>query len=233
TFTGSGVFTDPGPDTWTATVDYGDGQGPVPLSLNPDRTFNLNHTYLTDGTYAVTVNVNDGTDTGTDTLVYTVNDPPPVLGLPANSFSVVKTDTLTFTAQAAESGPVPLTAPVSDLSFSLIGAPAGATINTSTGVFSWTPSGSDPSTTYTFKVRVTDPGNPVFTEQTITVTTLSAGIVQGNLVVLGDPSSDVSVDATDPGNAVAKVGASTVFAGAIPVGGHIIARVYTGTNTVT
>src|SRR5205807_3594799 len=27
TFTGSGSFTDPGTETWTATVDYGDGSG--------------------------------------------------------------------------------------------------------------------------------------------------------------------------------------------------------------
>jgi len=42
TFTNAGSFTDPGSaDTWTATVDYGDGSGVVPLALNPDKSFTL------------------------------------------------------------------------------------------------------------------------------------------------------------------------------------------------
>ena len=46
---GSGSFAYPGPDTWTATVDYGDGTGEQPLPLAPDRTFALGHTYRDDG----------------------------------------------------------------------------------------------------------------------------------------------------------------------------------------
>ena len=46
TFTASGFyFSDPGPDTWTATVDYGDGSGTQSLPLNPDKTFSLSHLY--------------------------------------------------------------------------------------------------------------------------------------------------------------------------------------------
>src|SRR5262249_50940454 len=45
----TGSFTDPGPDTWTATVDYGDGSGVQPLALNPDQTFTLSHTYTASG----------------------------------------------------------------------------------------------------------------------------------------------------------------------------------------
>lgn len=52
--------------------------------------------------------------------------------------------------------------------FSLITPPAGAVINSSTGVFSWTPSTTG---TFTVKVRVTDNGSPVlYDEETITVT---------------------------------------------------------------
>ena len=54
TFTQCGSFTDPGADTWTATVDYGDGSGEQPLLLNSDKTFNLSHTYADDGVYTVT-----------------------------------------------------------------------------------------------------------------------------------------------------------------------------------
>ena len=38
TFTGSGSFADPGTDTWTATVDYGDGTGVQSLTITQART---------------------------------------------------------------------------------------------------------------------------------------------------------------------------------------------------
>ena len=49
-----GGFTDPGPDTWTATVDYGDGTGEQALALS-GHTFTLAHTYAAFGTYVVEV----------------------------------------------------------------------------------------------------------------------------------------------------------------------------------
>jgi probable HAF family extracellular repeat protein len=55
----SGSFTDPGADTWSATVDYGTGTGPQPLALS-GQAFNLANTYLVAGTYTVTVSVDDG-----------------------------------------------------------------------------------------------------------------------------------------------------------------------------
>ena len=39
-FTGTGYFVDPDPDTWTATVDYGDGSGLQALPLI-GKTFNF------------------------------------------------------------------------------------------------------------------------------------------------------------------------------------------------
>ena len=57
--TGIGSFTDPGADAWTATVDYGDGTGVQPLTLNPDQTFDLSHTYPDYGTFIVTVTITD------------------------------------------------------------------------------------------------------------------------------------------------------------------------------
>ncbi|MFC1966998.1 LamG-like jellyroll fold domain-containing protein, partial [Chloroflexota bacterium] len=73
TFSGSGSFTDPDSDTWLATVDYSDGSGIQPLTLNPDETFNLSHTYANAGTYAVTVSVTDDDgDVDTDTVTVTV-----------------------------------------------------------------------------------------------------------------------------------------------------------------
>jgi probable HAF family extracellular repeat protein len=58
TFTASAYFIDPGADTWTATVDYGDSSGVQPLALS-DKSFTLSHLYTAAGTYEVTVSVSD------------------------------------------------------------------------------------------------------------------------------------------------------------------------------
>src|SRR5262249_8550434 len=54
-----GSFTDPGADTWTAAVDYGDGSGPQELKLDHDKTFHLHHKYDSAGAFVVTVTVRD------------------------------------------------------------------------------------------------------------------------------------------------------------------------------
>lgn len=51
-------FTDPGADSWTATVDYGDGSGAQPLEVHGQR-LRLQHHYQ-PGIYTVTVTVEDG-----------------------------------------------------------------------------------------------------------------------------------------------------------------------------
>ena len=71
TYGSSGTFTDPGADTWTATVNYGDGSGTQTLALS-GKSFSLAHTYATAGTVTVTVTVQDdelGTASRTATVV--------------------------------------------------------------------------------------------------------------------------------------------------------------------
>ncbi|MBX6313314.1 MAG: autotransporter-associated beta strand repeat-containing protein [Isosphaeraceae bacterium] len=59
TFRRAGSFTDPGTqETYTATVDYGDGTSPQPLALHHQR-FVLGHAYATPGTYRVIVTIAD------------------------------------------------------------------------------------------------------------------------------------------------------------------------------
>src|SRR5206468_3810165 len=80
-FVGSGSFSDPGADTWTATVDYGDGSGAQALTLNADKTFNLRHSYQQPGVFSVTVTVRDKDGgVGTGTLHVTVQNLPPGSG---------------------------------------------------------------------------------------------------------------------------------------------------------
>lgn len=85
----------------------------------------------------------------------------PVLATIGNK-TIKKDSTLTFKATATDgdAGQV--------ISYSLIGAPSGATISSSTGNFSWKPSSTG---IFTFKVRATDNGSPaLYDEETITVT---------------------------------------------------------------
>jgi hypothetical protein len=58
---------------------------------------------------------------------------------------------LTFTASAADAD-----LPANPLTYSLIGAPTGAVINSSSGVFTWTPTEAQGPSTFTFTTRVSD-----------------------------------------------------------------------------
>jgi hypothetical protein len=74
--------------------------------------------------------------------------------------------TLTFTASATDAD-----LPANTLTYSLIGAPSGAAINSTTGVFSWTPTEAQGPGSYMLTVRVTDSGtSPLSDDEQITVT---------------------------------------------------------------
>jgi autotransporter-associated beta strand protein len=66
-----GSFIDPGADTWTATVDYGDGSGAQTLTFDRKHQFHLHHRYDRPGTYRVVVTVMDD-DGGIGTSVFFV-----------------------------------------------------------------------------------------------------------------------------------------------------------------
>lgn len=67
-FSASGSFTDAGNDTWTATVDYGDGSGQQRLELS-DKSFSLRHVYADNGDYRAVVTVTDASgDSGSAQL---------------------------------------------------------------------------------------------------------------------------------------------------------------------
>ncbi|MBY0551552.1 MAG: PKD domain-containing protein, partial [Candidatus Obscuribacterales bacterium] len=70
----SGTFKDPGADTWTATVDYGDGSKPEAVTLN-GKSFKMGHKYSKAGTYKVTIKIFDGTDYGVAQFEVEVTDP--------------------------------------------------------------------------------------------------------------------------------------------------------------
>jgi hypothetical protein len=77
-----GSFTDPGSDTWTAEVDYGDGGGFVPLMLAANKQFALSLNYATPGSRTVTVRITDDDGgVGTDSFPVVVRSALPTLTL--------------------------------------------------------------------------------------------------------------------------------------------------------
>ena len=123
------------------------------------------------GSFAVTVRVADnGSPVATDeeTLTISVSAPAnqaPVLAAIGNKTATVG-QALTFTATATDpNGGQALT-------YSLIGPPAGASINPTSGLFSWTPAATG---SFAVTVRVADNGSPVLTDdETLTVTVNAA-----------------------------------------------------------
>src|SRR6185503_4611691 len=117
------------------------------------------------GLYPFSVRVSDGT-TNTDapiTLTVTeVNVAPVLSGVPA-AFTIPALVVYTFTATATDAD-----VPAQTLTFSLVGAPAGATIDGSSGVFAWTPGSDQAPGVYPFAVRVS--AGTANTEASITLT---------------------------------------------------------------
>jgi uncharacterized repeat protein (TIGR01451 family) len=96
-FQRSGGFTDPGADTWVATVDWGAGDGPEPLPLDA-MTFGLDHAYPDAGAFTVTVVVcDDDGECGTATASVVVEVPPPT---PESDLSIDKHHSGDITAGA-------------------------------------------------------------------------------------------------------------------------------------
>jgi beta-glucosidase len=100
-----GSFTDLGfMDAWTGSVDYGEGDGPQALALNPDKTFALSHLYAARGSYTVTVAITDtNSEVGTDTVRVGVNLPTTTT-LTSSPNLTFYGEAVTFTATVTISG---------------------------------------------------------------------------------------------------------------------------------
>ncbi len=184
--TGAAINSSTGMFTWTPT----DAQGP--------------------GTYAVTVRVTDNADPSCsdfETIQVTVNDAGgqnncPELASIGNK-TVTEGNLLTFTATATDADPG------QTLTFSLgANTPTGASINPSTGVFTWTPTTDQGPGTYPIAVRVTDNASPACTDsEVVTVTVNDSGqnqcpvlasigdktVTEGNLLTFTATATDPDV----------------------------------------
>ncbi|HEY2955081.1 MAG TPA: putative Ig domain-containing protein, partial [Candidatus Eisenbacteria bacterium] len=167
-FTASATDADDPPQALTYSLD---GGAPSGAAIDPNTgAFSWTPTEAQGpGSYPVTVRVTDNgspplDDSETITIqVDEVNAAPVLSGVPASA-TIPELVAYTFTASASDTD-----LPAQTLTFSLVGAPPGASIGGSTGVFTWTPSEAQGPGVYSFSVSVTDGGANTDAAITLTV----------------------------------------------------------------
>lgn len=189
-YAATGTFSDPGPDSWTATVDYGDGSGAQPLPLS-GKSFTLGHTYAAAGSYTVTVTVtDDGGLSGSRTATVTVTNVAPSVAAFAGA-TLLPGETYAAAGSFSDPGPDEWTATVN------YGDGSGThALPLSGKSFTLGHTYAAPGS-YTVTVTVTDDGGLSDT-RTATVTVLTAGQAitdlqaQVNAVVSGGTANSLN-----------------------------------------
>ncbi|HUM49610.1 MAG TPA: Ig-like domain-containing protein [Anaerolineaceae bacterium] len=194
TFTATATDADLPANTLTFSLQDGTAGGvPYGAAIDPSTgVFSWTPTEAQGpGTYTFDVCVSDGVATVCETITVTVNEVnvAPVLGA-IGSKTVNELALLTFTATATDSD-----IPVQTLTFSLEDGtaghvPTGASIDPSTGAFTWTPTEVQGPGTYTFDVCVSD--GALSDCETITVT-----VNEVNLPPVLNPIGNQEVDELD------------------------------------
>ena len=162
----SGGFSDPGSGPWTAAVDWGDGAGFVPLTLENDNSFQSTHAWPDNGDYSITVQVTDPQGAvGQASAVITVANLPPQLTLPAAAV-VAEGNPLNVVGQVLDPGDDTLALTVD---YGLGGEPVAVSVDAQ-GSFNL--EGSYPNDgTYTATVLATDDdGGEASAQVLVTVT---------------------------------------------------------------
>jgi subtilisin family serine protease len=161
-------------DTPAQTLTFSLVGAPAGASITAGGAFSWTPTEAQGpGDYLFTVKVCDNGTTplcDDEVITVTVNEvnKAPVLD-PIGNKTVDEETELSFTATASD--PDTGTGAANTLTFSLVGAPAGASINGSTGAFTWTPTEAQGPGDYPFTVKVCDNGTPsLCDEEAITVT---------------------------------------------------------------
>ncbi len=156
-------ITSAGAFTWTPTEAQGPGDYPVTIRVTDNGTPALNDFET------ISIHVNE------------VNKAPELAAI--GSKTVLWGNALSFTASASDPD-----IPANVLTFSLVGAPAGASIS-GAGAFSWTPT-SGQLGSHTFTVKVVDNGSPSLSDQE--AITVVVGQRPTLLVYSGDSSGQYS-----------------------------------------
>ncbi len=157
------------------------------------------------GSYPITVIVADNgspASNDTETITVTVNEAntAPAIGVIANQ-TVTEGSLLNVTASATDSD-----VPAQSVSYSLLNAPAGMTINAASGAISWTPSESQGPDVVQVTVRATDSGSPALSSSRTFDVTVNEGNVAPVLTIPGSSTKVNTIarfdDTDDEGNGV-------------------------------
>jgi PKD repeat protein len=202
------------PDIPADTLTFSLAGAPTGAIINPSSgSFTWTPGFDQAGSYTLTVEVSDGhggSDSKTASITVNNVNRAPVLN-PIGDKTVDEHAPLTFTATATDPD-----IPADTLTFSLVGAPTGATINPSSGAFTWTP-GFDQAGSHPVTFTISD-GSLIDTEEiTITVRNVNRA---PELTPIGAQSTDEGVQleftitATDPDGDTLTYSASTLPDGA-------------------
>jgi hypothetical protein len=153
------------PNSPPQTLTFSRDPGGINASVSPAGLFTWTPVEVEGpGVYSITFRVTDNgspalSDTETISITVLETNAAPVLAAIGHKL-VTAGSNLTFTATATDSD-----RPAQNLAFSLdAGAPAAASINPSSGVFTWTPSVGHAPTTNQVTIRVTDNGTPALND---------------------------------------------------------------------
>lgn len=166
--------------TWTLT-NAPDGMTITPSSTNGQATISWTPTEEQGGnSYTVTVTVSDGVGSASQDVVFTAveADNAPVFDEPTmpTVFSR-KPGTITpLNSVSIDFYAVDPDTPSAEITYSLVGnSVSGATINPSTGKFSWTPDANTSAGNYSFTVRATEnDAQALYTDYNFTLTVVEA-----------------------------------------------------------
>jgi uncharacterized repeat protein (TIGR01451 family) len=173
--------------------------------IGSNRTVTVTPLAYHFGGVTITIAVSDGLAVSSTSFLLSVtqSNHPPILS-PITNFTIVETTALVFTNSAAD-----LDVPAQTLTFSLgTNVPAGAFINPTNGIFSWTPSEAQGPSTNVISVVVTDDGTPnLSASQSFTVVVLETNsppvlapiadqtITEGFLLTVTNSATDPDIPA--------------------------------------
>ena len=143
---------------------------------------------LSGTSYSVTVRATDNDGSDTESFRININEinQAPILSSIGNK-SITETSTLSFSISATDSD-----RPSQSLRYSMSGSPTGSTINSSTGLFTWTPTESQ-SGTYSVTFKVTDNGSPAKSDSE----TISIIVIDKQVPPVLSSISDVTINEGD------------------------------------
>ena len=139
------------------------------------------------GVATITLDVSDGMADSTAAFTFTVlpvNHPAVLAVIP--DYVIFEKDVLQFTTKADDQD-----VPAQTLTYTLSNAPAGASVDSATGVFNWTPTEAQGPSTNVITMIVTDNGSPPLS----TVRNFTVAVLESNEPPVLAPIADYSIHA--------------------------------------